>query len=76
MRLLNKLKLRVRSLMRRDEVDGELSDELRFHLDQQIEENIAQGMSREEARFAALRTVGGISQIEEECRDERSVNHV
>lgn len=76
MHWFNKLKLRARSLTRRGDVESELSDELRFHLDQQIEENIARGMPPEEARYAALRTVGGIAQIEEQCRDERRVNHL
>src|SRR5579864_1419063 len=76
MQWFNRLRLRVRSLIRREEVDGELSAELRFHLEQQVEENIAHGMSREEARYAAMRAVGGMAQIEEECRDERRVNPI
>src|SRR5207245_5892504 len=73
MRWTDKLLLRVRSLFERPRVEQELDDELRFHLEQQIEENIARGMTHEEARYAARRSVGGLAQITEECRDMRGV---
>jgi putative ABC transport system permease protein len=71
-----KLPLRVRSLLRKRHVEHELSDELRFHLDHLIAANRAQGMTPEEARFAALRELGGLEQIKEECRDMRRVNYL
>ncbi len=40
---LYSLPLRVRSFFRRDQVDQELKDELRDHLEQQIQENLAAG---------------------------------
>jgi putative ABC transport system permease protein len=51
--------------------DNNLDEELRFHLEQQIAQNIAAGMSPEAARYAALRAFGGVEQIKEECRDAR-----
>jgi len=68
--------LRLRSLFRRGRVEQELDEELRYHLERQIEENLAQGMSREEARYAALRAMGGIQQQKERCRDMRRVNFI
>ncbi|HEY3617702.1 MAG TPA: permease prefix domain 1-containing protein, partial [Candidatus Sulfotelmatobacter sp.] len=65
------LPLRLRSFFRREQVDTELRDELRDHLEQQIRENVAAGMSPEEARYAALRALGGLTQIEQQCRDAR-----
>jgi predicted permease len=65
------LPLRLRSFFRRKEVDQELKDELRDHLEQQIKENFAAGMSPEEARYSALRAMGGMTQIEQQCRDAR-----
>ncbi len=44
-----------------------------FHLEKQIEQNVAAGMSAEDARFAALRSLGGIEQLKEDCRDAWSV---
>jgi predicted permease len=76
MRILDKARLRLRSLCRRPNIDFELEAELRFHLDQLIEENISSGMPPEEARRAAQRTIGGIAQYKEECRDMRRVNFI
>jgi predicted permease len=61
--------LKLQSLFRRDENAQRLDDEFQFHLDQQIAENIAAGMSREEARFAAMRAFGNPTYLEEESRD-------
>ncbi len=49
--------LSLRSLLRRPQVEHELDDELRFHLEQQIEENIAAGMAPDDARYAARRVL-------------------
>ncbi|HZO57525.1 MAG TPA: ABC transporter permease, partial [Bryobacteraceae bacterium] len=76
MRMLEKARLRLRSLFGRPNADFELEAELRFHLDQLIEENISSGMPPEEARRAARRTIGGLAQWEEECRDMRHTNFV
>ncbi|MBO0720929.1 MAG: ABC transporter permease, partial [Blastocatellia bacterium] len=65
--------LRLRSLFRHKQVEQELDEELRYHLEQQIEEYIAKGMTPEKARYAALRALGGIEQRKEECRDMRRV---
>jgi hypothetical protein len=51
--------------------EQELDDEVRFHLEMQVEKNIAAGMRPEEARYAALRTFGGVDKAKEECRDTR-----
>src|SRR2546422_8595488 len=63
--------LRLRSLFRRGQVEAELNEELRYHLERQIEVNTAAGMSVEEARYAALRAMHGLDQRKEECRDMR-----
>ncbi len=76
MRALDKTRLRIRSLFCRRKVESELEDELRFHLEQLIEENIAAGVEPRDARTLALRKMGGINQFEEECRDMRRVNFV
>ncbi len=76
MRWIYKFPLRLRSLFRKSRVEEELTEELRFHLEKLIEEKIEMGMTREEARYAALRELGGMEQIKEECRDMRRVNYV
>src|SRR3989475_656988 len=68
--------LRFRSLFRRGQVEAELNEELRYHLERQIEVNTAAGMSVEEARYAALRAMHGLDQRKEECRDMRRVRFI
>ena len=74
MRVFDKLRVRLRSLLHREKVERELAQELNFHLDQLTEENIAAGMAREEARMSALHLIGGLAQYQEECRDMRQIN--
>src|SRR6266849_990596 len=76
MRWADKLLLRLRSLFRRHEIEQELDAELRFHLEQQIEENLTAGLTPEEARYTARRSIGGLAQIKEECRDMRRINMI
>jgi len=67
---------RLRAMFRKEELDRHLSDEMHFHLGKQIEQNLAAGMSPEEARYAALRRFGGVEQVEEECRDAWGVRFI
>jgi putative ABC transport system permease protein len=48
-----------------------MAEEMRLHFEHLARENAANGLSLEEARFAALRQFGGADQIKEECRDGR-----
>ena len=70
-RLRQIVRLRLRSLFSSASVDRELDEELRYHLEQQVDANIARGMTPETARTAALRAIGGLEQRKEECRDTR-----
>jgi predicted permease len=74
--MLSEISFRLRSLFRRNTVEAELDDELRFHFERQIEKYIRSGMTREEARRQARLIVGGIDQLKEECREERGVQHM
>jgi putative ABC transport system permease protein len=67
---------RLRALFLRDRLDQELAEELRFHLEQQIAEDIASGMNPEKARANALKSLGGVEQLKEECRDSRGVRFI
>ena len=60
--------LRFQTLFRRNRKDQQLKDEIQFHLDQQIAENLTAGMSAEEARHAAMRTFGNPTFLKEETR--------
>jgi putative ABC transport system permease protein len=60
-----------RRLFRRKKQEEELEKELRFHLDQQTADLIAQGLDPEEARRRARLALGGPEQVKEQCRDAR-----
>jgi predicted permease len=53
--------------------EPQLDAELRFHIDEMTEANIAAGMSRDEARRRAIIEFGGEQQIKEELRDVRRI---
>ena len=72
-RLRQIVRLRLRSLFSGTSVDRELDEELRYHIEQQVEANLAGGMTPEAARTAALRAIGGLQQRREECRDTRGI---
>jgi hypothetical protein len=55
-------------------VEQELDDELEFHLENKIEEGIANGLSPREARYRALRAMDGLEQRKEEMRDMRRIH--
>src|SRR5216684_1395285 len=69
MRWVDTLRMQIRSLMTRNRVERELDAELRFHIDQQADENLRAGMSPEAARLAALRATGSVARIKEQCRE-------
>jgi hypothetical protein len=73
MRGISKLRLRLRSLLQRRRVEAELDEELRFHLERLTDEHVAAGLAPEEARYAALREMGGLEQRKEECREARGL---
>jgi predicted permease len=70
------IRLRLRSLFFRRRIEQELDDEFQFHLERQTDENIAKGMSSEDARSAAIRAFAGLEQRKEDCRDARRVSVV
>src|SRR5262247_1303029 len=68
--------LRLRSLFRRRQVEQELDEEIRYHLERQTQEHIVKSMTPEETRYTAMRAMGGIERRKEECRDMRGVNFI
>ncbi len=63
----------LRAFTRRRQIDVEADDELRFHLEHQIEAYVARGMSQVEAKRAALRELGGMTQTREAVREVRTM---
>jgi predicted permease len=75
-RLFHLVRMRLRALLRRSRVERDLNRELNFHLENQIQEYIARGMTPEDARIAAKRALDGVTEIQEECRDMRRLNQI
>jgi predicted permease len=71
--MIDKIRLRLASLFRAGTVEQSLKHEIELHLQEQIDENLAAGMTPADARAAALRAFGSPSLIEEACRDTRRV---
>ncbi|HEX4230137.1 MAG TPA: ABC transporter permease [Bryobacteraceae bacterium] len=63
---------RLHGLFERKRLERELDDELRFHLEMQIEDNLEAGMNPVEARYAALRSFGAIEPMKETYRERRT----
>jgi putative ABC transport system permease protein len=61
--LLMRIGRALRLLLGGEQSERQLDEELNFHLQRQIEQNIASGMNPEEARLAARRSFGGVEQI-------------
>jgi predicted permease len=57
---------------RRDSWDGEMREELRHHLEKQVEANLAAGMTPSEARRQATLQFGAVEGVKEYCREQRS----
>ncbi|HEU4692488.1 MAG TPA: permease prefix domain 1-containing protein, partial [Vicinamibacterales bacterium] len=60
----------VKSIARRERLEGGLDEEMRFHVEQQTEKNRRAGMSPTEARRQALVRFGGVEAMKEQTRDQ------
>ena len=76
MRLFRTLRLRLSWLLRRSKGETDLNDELQDYLARQTELYLGRGLPPQKARSAALRDVGGLEQVKEECRDARGTHWI
>ena len=60
----------VRSLFRGKPAEGELDEEMRFHLEMEVKKNVERGMGMEEARREEMKSFGGVEKFKEEVRDQ------
>ena len=68
---MDALRLWVRALFARRQVEDEMRREMRHHLDMEIADHVRRGMPEDEARRTALLAFGGVVRAEESVRDER-----
>jgi predicted permease len=74
MRILRRFRMSILTLFRRRSETARLDDELQFHLEQQVAENLAHGLTLEEARMAAMRSFGNPSLMRDHARSTWSWN--
>ena len=66
---LNNLRLKLKALRRREQLDRDLNEELAFHLAMREENNRAKGLEAGEARYAAHRQFGNKTRLQERTRE-------
>jgi hypothetical protein len=76
MNLLSQLWRRLLSLLRRGRYEREMEEEMRFHLEMQVEQNLTSGMAPEEAQYAARRQFGNQTWLKEVSREMWSLNSI
>jgi predicted permease len=74
--MLNDLLYRLRALFRGKTMNGEVNDELRYHLEREAEKYRRSGISSEDAARRARLAFGGRTQVEQQCRDSRGTRFV
>ena len=72
--MLTDILYRLRAIFRRDSLDAELDEELRWHLEHEAEKYLRSGIPEEEAKRRARLALGGVQQVAEECRSSRGVS--
>src|SRR5579859_4703883 len=71
MNLFRTARAKLCALFRKEQLDAEMTEEMRAHIDLQTQENLQAGMYPEEAGRAALRDFGWMESLKETCRDHR-----
>ena len=72
-RIFLALRARLRAILRRGQVERELTEELQAHLDERVAYDVAQGKNPEQARREALLAMEGVELQKELCRDARGL---
>src|SRR5690349_13603213 len=64
---------RIGGLLRKGSLERDMDDELGFHLQLELAENMRKGMNEDDARAAAQRHFGNVSQVKESYRETRAL---
>ena len=71
--MLSNIRYRMRVLFRRETVEAELDEELRAHIDAEVQKQVEAGVPSATARRLVSLKLGGLDQLKEDCRDARGV---
>jgi putative ABC transport system permease protein len=72
--LLSDIRYRLRALFRRADVERELEEELRFHIEREADKQLCEGHSPEEAMRRARIAFGGVDVVKEASREGRGLS--
>ncbi len=68
-----KLPFWLQAFLRKQDLDSDMAEEMRSHIEMQTRENIEAGMAPDKARCNALRQFGCVESTKETCREQRGV---
>ncbi len=71
MRWLSTVAYSVRSLFTKKQLDEQLSEEIKVHVEMATEANVAKGLARDEARYAALKEFGNVASFQQQASERR-----
>jgi predicted permease len=71
--MLSRLRSLLRGSFKRSELESDLSDEIRFHLEARTQDLIRSGLGENEARRRARLEFGSIESYKEDCRQSRGL---
>ena len=71
--MLKRLRSLWRALTARQNFEADMSEELRFHIEQYSDELVRAGVSQEEASRRARLELGGVNSVKGECRQARGL---
>jgi putative ABC transport system permease protein len=74
--MMSDLLYRLRALFRRESMEAELDEELRVHVERQVQRYMRSGLPREEAARRVRLEFGALDEVKEECREARGVNPI
>ena len=63
----------LRALLRKEELEAEMAEELRSHIEMQTQQSLSAGMEPSEARRAALLHFGSMESVKQTCREQRCI---
>src|SRR5215831_1625004 len=63
----------LHALFRKTELDREMDEEMRSHVEMQTQEHLESGMTLEAARRAGMLNFGSMEALKEQCRDQRGL---
>jgi predicted permease len=73
MRFRKWLRLLLRDAVKRSRFEGQMDDEIRFHLESRVEDLVRAGLARAEAERRARLEFGGVESHKEDCRQARGL---